>query len=223
MKLSVIIPVLNEENLVEQFLIKLQPLRENGHELIIVDGGSEDNTCDIAMPFVDKLINTKKGRAKQMNSGAHSASGNILVFLHVDTCFNGDITGIFNKLPDHFIWGRFDVALSGKAIPFRVIEFFINLRSRISGIATGDQSIFISKDLFRIVGGYPEISLMEDIAISKKLKSYCRPVCLKETVTTSSRRWEENGIFSTIIKMWFLRFKYMIGMNTELLARNYDS
>jgi rSAM/selenodomain-associated transferase 2 len=222
LKLSIIIPVLNEEKLIEESLKKLQPMREKGHELIVVDGGSSDRTCDIAKPLVDKLLTSARGRAMQMNSGAQLASGNILVFLHADTSFNEDITTVFNDFEGRSVWGRFDLALSGKAISFRVIEFLINLRSRVTGVATGDQSIFVSDDLFRTVGGYPEISLMEDIALSKKLKVFGRPICLKNTVLTSSRRWEENGIFRTIIKMWILRFKYMIGINTENLSRDYD-
>jgi len=223
MKLSIIIPVLNEAPVIPRTLQSLQPLREAGHEVIVVDGGSRDDTVAVANPYADKIIQGPRGRSRQMNSGAKLASGEILLFLHADTI-----------LPDHAdqliteginsqgkSWGRFNVRLSGKHPLLRAIEFLMNWRSRLSCIATGDQAIFVKRKLFEKIGGYPEIDLMEDIALCKLLKKYGQPLCLGECVTTSSRRWEEKGLVRTILLMWFLRLAYFYKADPKQLSKLY--
>lgn len=225
MKLSIIIPVLNEAPLIAKTLLALRPLREAGHEVIVVDGGSRDDTITVANPHADKIIQSPNGRSRQMNSGAKVASGEILLFLHADTF-----------LPDHAdrwvieeingtkkSWGRFNVRLSGKHPLLRAIELLMNWRSRFTSIATGDQAIFVKRELFEKIGGYPEIDLMEDITICKILKRDSRPLCLEQCVTTSSRRWEEKGLFRTILLMWFLRLAYFFKASPKQLAKLYYS
>lgn len=223
MKLSIIIPVLNEGPAIAQTLLALQPLREAGHEVIVVDGGSHDDTITVANPYADKIIQGPRGRSRQMNAGAKMAKGEILLFLHADTFLPDQadrmiIEGINGTKKS---WGRFDVRLSGKHPLLRIIEFLMNWRSRLTSIATGDQAIFVKRDLFDSAGGFPEIDLMEDVALSKILKTFGRPLCLRQCVTTSSRRWEENGLFRTILLMWFLRLAYFFKANPKQLARLY--
>lgn len=221
-RLSIVVPALNEA--IEDALARLQPLRCRGHELILVDGGSHDDTPRLAAPLVDRLMRSPRGRACQMNAGAAAARGDVLLFLHADT-----------ELPRHadalvaaalgsaaVIWGRFDVRLSGHHPLLRVVAHLMNLRSRLSGIATGDQAIFVRRDCFRSVGGFPELPLMEDIAFSRTLKAIARPVCVATPVVTSSRRWEGQGILSTVLLMWRLRLAYALGANPRGLARAYE-
>ena len=222
MKLSIIIPVINEAENLQNALTLLQYLRKNGHEVILVDGGSTDASCFIARPMVDILLNSEPGRAGQMNLGAEKSSGKILVFLHADTLLPNNIEEIFKHIPGTSFWGRFDVVLTGKGFVYRIIERLINLRSRLSGIATGDQAIFVTRDLFQSVNGYPNIPIMEDVAICKKLKKIIQPVCRLEKVITSSRRWEEKGPVRTILLMWRLRLEYALGVSPGKLARLYD-
>ncbi len=223
MRLSIIVPVLNEAPVIEQTLRALQPLREAGHEVIVVDGGSHDDTIPRSEPYVDKIVQGPRGRSRQMNAGAKLANHEILLFLHGDTLLPLEadrliIEGVRGKGSQ---WGRFDVRLSGKPPLLRIIEFLMNWRSRLSGIATGDQAIFVKRDLFVAIGGFPEIELMEDIALSKILKKYGRPLCLSQRVLTSSRRWEEKGLFWTVLLMWFLRLAYFFKVNPTRLARFY--
>jgi len=223
MKLSIIIPVLNEQNSIAAFLQSLQSLREAGSELIVVDGGSSDDTVVSALGLCDKLLNAEKGRALQMNMGANAASGAVLLFLHADTRLpsNADkiiLTSIANSKR---CWGRFDVKLSSDSSLFRLIAGMMNFRSRVTGIATGDQAIFVSADIFRQIGGFQNIPLMEDIAISKQLKKISTPICLHEKVTTSSRRWEEQGSWKTILLMWRLRWAYFLGEDPKVLVAKY--
>ncbi len=222
MKLSIIIPALNEADNISQTLDSLQNLRKTGHEIIIVDGGSKDATCFIAKSKVDRLITCEPGRARQMNTGARLATGAILIFLHSDTTLPANIEDIFMKIGKKSYWGRFDIRLSGESTIFRLIEWMINTRSRFTGVATGDQAIFMTRELFQTVGGYPNIPLMEDIALSKRLKRISSPVCIPRYVVTSSRRWEENGILKTILLMWMLRLKYAFGISPDELAKQYE-
>jgi len=204
-------------------LMKLQGLREEGFEVIVVDGGSIDKTSQLIEGLCDQFISIRRGRAAQMNAGARKARGEFIFFLHVDTQLPEKFTEVISSIKsDRFCWGRFDVKLSGKHWSFRIIESMMNLRSRVTGIATGDQVMFVSQKLFREVDGFPEIALMEDIAMSQSLKNICSPLCLREKVLTSSRRWEKHGILSTIVKMWWLRFSYYIGVDPVRLARQYD-
>ncbi len=223
MKLSIIIPVLNESGTIKETLQSLEYLREKGHEVIVVDGGSHDNTMHLASDLADRITQSPSGRGRQMNLGTASASGDTYLFLHADTRLPPDVDKILASISElEEFWGRFDVCLSGKNWKFRIIEWLINLRSRFSHIATGDQAIFITKSLFQKVNGYPEIPLMEDIAISKRLKKISSPYCLRQKVVTSSRRWEERGIIRTVFKMWRLRLLYTFGVDPERLAREYE-
>ena len=221
-ELSLVIPVFNEEAVVTSFLESLQDLRCHGVEVILVDGGSHDATCKKAANLVDTLVTVKPGRARQMNAGAHVASGNYFCFLHADTCLPSSAAGIFSEfMASGCCWGRFDVRLSGRRAMFTVIAKLINWRSRLSGIATGDQALFMSRDTFTAVGGFPDIPLMEDVAISRELRKICRPYCSRATVTTSSRRWQQKGVWPTIFLMWKLRWLYFRGRSPEELHRQY--
>lgn len=225
MKVSVIIPVFNEVLAIHEALAELQWLNEAGHEVIMVDGGSTDESVALAQQGAARIIRTVKGRARQMNVGARQSSGDLLLFLHVDTLLprRG-----FDRLLECIkegedVWGRFDVRLSGERKIFRVVEAMMNWRSRITGIATGDQAIFISRNLFDRVGGFPDIPLMEDVEISRRLKKVRRPICMKDAVTTSSRRWEAEGVYRTIWLMWRLRFAYWLGGDPASLVKKYYS
>ncbi len=223
LKLSIVIPTLNEANQIEECLNKLQTLRQLGHEVIIVDGNSDDNTVSLASPLCDRVIQSEKSRSIQMNTGAAAASGQCIIFLHADTVLPEDIPSLFLRINNiENVWGHFDIKLSGHARLFRIIEKCMNIRSRLSSIATGDQVIFVGKDLFSKVNGFPEIALMEDIAISRLLINISKPICLSEKVVSSSRRWEKNGIIKTIIKMWILRLLYYFHYDTNRLAKFYQ-
>ncbi|NNE37283.1 MAG: glycosyltransferase family 2 protein [Gammaproteobacteria bacterium] len=222
MKFSIIIPALNEADTIQQTLSSLQYLRQSGHEIILVDGGSKDATNFISRPLVNNIIISETGRAKQMNLGARMATGKILLFLHADTLLPDNVDNIFTGITKDSHWGRFDIKLSGTQKIYRLIEKMINLRSRLSGIATGDQAIFMTRDLFEKVNGFPEMPLMEDVAISKKLKEIHSPICLKEKVITSSRRWETRGIVNTVLLMWKLRLQYAIGIPPDKLLSQYE-
>ena len=221
--ISFIIPVLNEGPLIAHSLSALQPLRPQGHEIIVVDGGSEDSSPFISQPLADRVILSPAGRSRQMNAGAREARGEIFLFLHVDTRLpEGADLLILSEMKRHRrIWGRFDVRLSGRHPLFRVVECLMNWRSRLSGIATGDQGIFVRREAFQSVGGFPEIDLMEDIALSRLLKKSGPPLCLRQKVVTSSRRWEKNGILRTVLLMWRLRLAYSLGADPKELARRY--
>ncbi len=222
-KISIIIPVYNEAVALRQNLPLLQKLRADGHELIVVDGGQHRGDNAEFAHWVDHWLSSAPGRAKQMNAGAGLASGEILLFLHIDTLLPDEgLAGIaeaFQRLGS--VWGRFDVRLSGQRRAFRVIEFMINLRSRVSGVATGDQGIFIRRSLFKQLGGFPDIPLMEDVAISKLLRSRASPVCLRAKVTTSSRRWEKHGVLKTVFLMWKIRALYFFGVSPSTLHGMY--
>ena len=221
MFVSIIIPVLNEESSIKDLLHQLQTYRQQGHEVIVVDGGSNDNTCSISKPLSDKVITSESGRALQMNNGAAHSENDILWFLHADTLiFDKSVEQVQQALNKND-WGRFNVKLSGSHILFRLIEKMMNVRSCLTGIATGDQGIFVKKYVFNAVNGYPNILLMEDIEISKKLKLISRPICIKEKLTTSSRRWEEKGILSTVLLMWKFRLLYWLGVSADKLAVQY--
>ena len=220
---SIIIPALNEESAIETLLQQLQTYRKQGNEIIVVDGGSTDSTISISNILADKIIQSKSGRALQMNNGSAEASFDILWFLHADSKIPDDsIEKIqFNLNEKNKDWGRFNIKLSGKNILFRLIERMINIRSCVTSIATGDQGIFVKRKSFDDVNGFSELPLMEDIDLSQKLKRLSRSVCIKETLTTSSRRWEQNGILSTVFLMWRLRFLYWLGVSADKLASQY--
>lgn len=222
MKVSIIIPVLNEEETITSTLQYLQGYREQGHKVIVVDGGSHDDTVARTYGLVDQVLKSKCGRAFQMNTGAEHADEDVLLFLHADTVLPEKACSIItDAIGGGEEWGRFDVRLSGKSWLFRIIEKMMNWRSCLTSIATGDQAIFVRKALFLDVGGYPGIQLMEDIALSRKLRNHSKPACLKSCVTTSSRKWESNGILRTVFLMWRLRLLYSLGVPANKLAKQY--
>ncbi len=221
MPVSIIIPTLDEAAELEHFLSPLQPLRARGHELILVDGGSRDSTCELAVPLVDRLVHADRGRARQMNVGARSASHERLLFLHADTRLPHDALELIESALDGSVWGRFDVRLSGSAPMLRLIGRMMNLRSCITGICTGDQALFMRREAFVKAGGYPDIPLMEDIEISRALKRFGRPACIASPVVTSSRRWEQGGIVRTVLLMWRLRLAHFMGASPDALAKQY--
>ncbi len=221
MKFSIIIPTLNEEKIIQSCLSRLQSLRP-ACEIIIADGDSSDNTVALASSYADQIVSSEPGRAVQMNAGANRATGDVLLFLHVDTALPENALKLIEEnISDFKPWGRFDIRLSGRHLMFRVIAKMMNWRSALTGIATGDQVIFVTKEIFYAVGQYPEIKLMEDIALCKALNTISPPVCLKAKVTSSSRRWEHNGIFQTIVLMWVIRLLYFFGADAEVLAELY--
>lgn len=222
-RISNVIPALNEAAGIQSVLATLQPLRERGHEVIVVDGGSTDGTAALAVPLADRVTSSSRGRAVQQNAGALAASGDVLLFLHADTTLpdGADALVLDGLQRTGRGWGRFDVRLSGSHPLLRVVERMIGIRSRLSGIATGDQAIFVHREWFQRVGGFPELPLMEDVAISRALKRLGPPLCLRARVTTSSRRWEERGVARTILLMWRLRWAYFRGADPAELARRY--
>lgn len=222
-RLSIVIPALDEAEGIVATLEALQPLRTRGVELLLADGGSRDGTPALAAPWVDAVLGAPRGRAAQMNAGARQAHGDILWFLHADSLPPPDALSLIRAAlaGQERGWGRFDVRLSGRRPSLRMVEFSMNLRSGLTGIATGDQGIFVRRDLFERIGGYPPIALMEDIALSRALKRYSRPVCLRQRVLTSSRRWERDGIARTVLLMWRLRLAYFLGADPDRLARIY--
>ena len=221
--ISVVVPVLDEAKVIAQSLAPLQPLRGRNIEVIVTDGGSRDRTRCVARPLCDRVVDAPRGRARQMNAGARIASGHVLLFLHADTRLpSGWSRMVRDALGNgRREWGRFDVRLDGVHPMLRIVERAMNLRSRLSGIATGDQAMFVARGAFRAAGGFPDIALMEDIALSRKLRARSRPVCLRAAVVTSSRRWERNGVARTIMLMWRLRLEYALGADPEKLARLY--
>ena len=222
-RISVIVPALNEAAGIGDTLAALAPLRAAGHEVIVVDGGSSDGTAETAAPLADRVIASPAGRALQMNAGAAVADGELLLFLHADTRLPEGAERLLMDGMGHGThrWGRFDVRLSGRHPLLRLVERAMNLRSRLTAVATGDQAIFVERELFAKLNGYAEIPLMEDVELSKRLRRAGRPLCLRPPLTTSSRRWEERGVLRTILLMWRLRLAYLLGADPAGLARRY--
>jgi rSAM/selenodomain-associated transferase 2 len=222
-KLSIIMPVLDEGDGIAAALDALADLRALGTEVIVVDGGSRDATVQRARLRADRVISTPRGRALQMNAGAATAAGNVLLFLHADTRLPPDADHIVLRGLDRSgrAWGRFDVEIDGRNPLLAVVAALMNIRSRLTGIATGDQAIFVRRDAFRAAGAFAEIPLMEDVALCKRLKRVSRPLCLRERAVTSGRRWETNGVVRTVLLMWRLRLAYFFGADPQSLARQY--
>ena len=221
--ISVIIPALNEARTLASTLIPLQSLRQQDIEIILVDGGSSDSTLEIAKPLVDTVLESQQGRALQMNAGAASAKGDLLLFLHADTQLPSEAFSALRSLLQQQagFWGRFDVTADSNRWIYRLVTRMMNLRSCITQVATGDQAIFIHRSLFLKSGGYPEIPLMEDIAISKKLRKLQRPVCLRNKAVISTRYWQNHGVVQSIFRMWRLRLVYFFGASPHRLVRQY--
>src|SRR5581483_3340973 len=223
MLISIIVPTLTEAPSIAQTLTKVRARQEGECELIVADGGSSDGTPECARPLADLVVTALRGRARQMNAGARHAHGEALLFLHADTVlppgFPRVLTQAFSNT--QVVGGRFDVRLDAEGWPFRMVETMVNLRSRVTRISTGDQAIFVRRQVFEAIGGYPDLALMEDIEFSRKLKRAGRVACLRERVVTSARRWQQGGVFYTIARMWMLRFCYFCGVPPERLREFY--
>ncbi len=215
-------PVLNEAPQIAARLAALQTLRAKGVELVVADGGSVDATVAVIGTLADRIIVAPRGRASQMNAGAAASRGRVLLFLHADTRLpDSALADILAAIDGGSDWGRFDVRIDGRPALLRVVAFMMNWRSRLTGIATGDQAIFVRRETFERIGGYPDLPLMEDIALSAALLRVSRPTCLRETVVTSGRRWEQHGVLRTILLMWWLRAAFFFGADPRRLAQHY--
>jgi len=217
--LTIIVPMLNEEAGITAALGALRPLDA---EIVAVDGGSGDKSVALAAPLCDQLLRSPRGRARQMNAGAAAAHGDILLFLHADTVLPAQADRLVGEaIAGDACWGRFDVRIAGDSAWFPLIATLMNLRSRLTGIATGDQAIFVRRTAFAQVGGFADIPLMEDIVLSQRLRQLGRPACLRQKVTTSGRRWEKQGVLRTVFTMWWLRLRFFFGTDPAKLAREY--
>lgn len=224
MRISIVIPAMEESAIISTTLAALQPLRQAGHEVILVDGGSSDGTAEIAQPLVDRVIVTARGRARQMNAGAYLAQSDVLLFLHADTLLPSQATDrIVASVANGAAWGWFDVRLSGQHFLLRVIEHCMSWRAYLTRIATGDQAIFVRRDVFLRIGGYPDLALMEDVALCKLLRKNAASRRLRLPVLSSSRRWEQHGMLRTILLMWWLRLVFAFGADSLRVAARYDS
>jgi len=225
-RVSIVVPALDEARGIAATLAPLQRLRAAGHEVIVVDGGSADATMALAAPLADRVFAAPRGRASQMNAGASAAAGDVLLFLHADTRLPAGAvaTLLLEMSRSGRRWGRFDVTIDGDARALDLIAAMMNARSRLTGIATGDQAIFVERALFRAVGGYPEQPLMEDVELSQRLKrAGGPPLCLRQRVVTSGRRWQRRGTWRTVVAMWRWRFAYWRGADPARLAAEYDA
>jgi rSAM/selenodomain-associated transferase 2 len=222
-RLTIVIPVLNEAAIIVAALRALAPLRVRGAEIIVADGGSHDRTAQLAKPFAARVITVWRGRSAAMNAGAALGTGDALLFLHADTTLPDGADRLIDAALARRAWGRFDLRIAGRHPLLAVVARMINGRSRLTGVATGDQAIFVSRKAFEAVGGFPDLPLMEDIAISRRLKRLCRPYCIATPAVTSGRRWEHNGVLRTILLMWRLRLSYYLGVEPALLAELYDA
>jgi rSAM/selenodomain-associated transferase 2 len=222
-RLAVVLPTLDEAATIEPTLRALAPLRQRGTQIIVADGGSRDATAALAAPHADRVLAAPRGRARQMNAGAAAcAEADALLFLHADTQLPPDADALVRHALAHRAWGRFDVRIDGRSHWLPVVAALMNLRSRLTGIATGDQAIFMTRAAFDAVGGFPDQPLMEDIEISLRLKRRVgRPACLRERVVTSGRRWDQRGAWPTIVLMWRLRWAYWRGASADALAARY--
>ena len=220
--LRIVMPVFNEGRTLAARLRALEPLRKRGVELFVVDGGSTDNTWAIASALADHVLLAPRGRASQMNAGAKDATTDALLFLHADTQLpDGADLLIAHALRAGQHWGRFDVRIDGTHAALRVVARLMNLRSRLTGIATGDQAIFVRRSVFESLGGFADLPLMEDVELSTRLRRHSAPACIQTPVITSGRRWEQHGVWRTIALMWWLRAAYYFGANIAALARRY--
>lgn len=219
---SIIIPVLNEANGVVHVLERLQGVFGQGAEVVVVDGGSDDETVERARLLADRVTISRRGRGLQMNTGAALATGDVLLFLHADTLLPASALELIREAVDNgATWGRFDVYIEGSIRGLGMVAFMMNWRSRLTGIATGDQAIFVTREAFERKGGFPAIPLMEDIVFSEAMRKEARPACLSARVTTSGRRWEKHGLLRTILTMWWLRLRFYFGASPNDLAREY--
>jgi len=223
MHLAIIIPVLNEGRIIAPALQRLAPLRQRGVEVLVADGGSSDDTVAQASALADRVVHAPQGRAVQMNAGAAAVAQRVqaLLFLHADTALPADADRLIADALTRADWGRFDVRIDGAARGLGTVASMMNLRSRATGICTGDQGIFVRRDMFAALGGFAEIALMEDIEFSRRARRVGRPAAIATPVVTSGRRWESGGVVRTIVLMWELRLRYFLGADPDALARRY--
>ena len=222
MRLSIIIPVLNDAASLASLLEGAQAWRAAGHETIVADGGSHDQSAEIARPLCDEVVVAPRGRASQMNAGAAAASGDALLFLHADTRLPADApAAIVDALDAGAVWGRFDIRIVGRSRWLPTVSRMVNWRSRLTGVATGDQAMFVRRDVFRRLGGFADLPLMEDVEFSKRLRALGAPACLRGPALTSGRRWDRHGAWRTILLMWRLRAEYFFGADPRRLAVRY--
>ncbi len=222
LNLRIVMPVLNEGGTLQSALLALQPMRRRGVELVIVDGGSTDSSWALARALANQVRLSPRGRAAQMNAGAQDCRADMLLFLHADTRLPQDADRLIAKaVASGHLWGRFDVRIDSPHPMLRVVERLMNLRSRLTGIATGDQAVFVRRDLFEQLGGFADLPLMEDIELSKRLKILGLPACVKTPVVTSARRWQQHGVWRTVVLMWRLRLAYILGTSPHALAQRY--
>ena len=224
MRLSIVIPMLNEAVQLPDLFAHMLPICRGGCEIVFADGGSTDGSAELAEVSGFRVVKSGRGRARQMNAGAAATEGEVLLFLHADTRLPpAALHYIERSLADGTqVWGRFDVCISGHAFMLRVISTLMNWRSRLSGIATGDQAMFVRRETFRQLHGFPVQPLMEDVEMSKRLKKISPPACLRQCVNTSGRRWETRGVWRTIFLMWRLRWEYWRGIDAAVLAEQYQ-
>lgn len=221
-QLSIVLPVLDEAERLPAALAALAPLRAQGVEVIVVDGGSTDDSVAIATPLADQVIHGPRGRARQMNAGASASLARVLLFLHADTLLPPDAPALVAEALQHRAWGRFDVRIEGRSPLLPLVAALMNARSRLTDIATGDQAIFMRRTAYTAVGGFARQPLMEDIEISRRLRrAVGPPACLRARVVTSGRRWDQRGALRTIVWMWRLRLAYWRGVSAERLADAY--
>ncbi len=222
-RLSIIVPVLNEAAGIEPLLASFAALRERGAEVVVVDGGSQDASVAFAHHGADQVLSAPRGRGAQMNAGAAAARGDVLLFLHADTRLPSDADRLVCEGLERSgrAWGRFDITVEGRSAMLPFVALFMNVRSRLTGIVTGDHAVFVTRAAFVRAGGFPDIPLMEDIEMSRRLKRVSPPLCLNKKVVTSGRRWDERGAWRTILFMWRLRLAHFLGTAPEVLARRY--
>jgi rSAM/selenodomain-associated transferase 2 len=223
MKLSIVVPILNEAPVLPALLEQLLPVRRGGVEVILVDGSSTDGSDAFALCAGFTLLRAARGRARQMNAGAAVANGDVLLFLHADTHLPEDAVHLIENAlaAGRRAWGRFDVEFDVRNWTMDATAFGMNHRSRLTGIATGDQALFMTRAAFQAVGGFPDQPLMEDVEITARLRRLSRPACIRQPVRTSARRWQARGPWRTIFLMWWLRLQYWLGASPESLARQY--
>ncbi|HPE04172.1 MAG: TIGR04283 family arsenosugar biosynthesis glycosyltransferase [Thauera sp.] len=219
--LAIVVPMLDEAATLPALLVHLAGWRARGCEVVLVDGGSRDDSVEMARAAGFRVLIAERGRARQMNAGAQACGRALLLFLHADTRLPEAADAVVCAALAVQAWGRFDVHIDGRPRMLRVVAALMNLRSRLSGIATGDQAIFVRRDVFEAVGGFPDQPLMEDIELSCRLLRVSRPACLRARVRTSGRRWEQRGVWRTIALMWRLRWAYWRGVPAERLAEAY--
>jgi rSAM/selenodomain-associated transferase 2 len=222
-RLAIVMPVLDEAELIGPALARLESLRQRGSYVIVVDGGSRDDTARHAAVGADCVLQAARGRARQMNAGAAVApvECSAFLFLHADTELPPEADRLVEAALQKSAWGRFDIEIAGRSKWLGLVARLMNLRSRLTCICTGDQAIFARRTFFTELGGFADIALMEDIDFCRRAKPRQRPVAISATARTSGRRWDKHGALRTILLMWELRLRFFLGGDPELLARRY--